>query len=520
MRFPTRPAVNMRLTCSMSISIAIILASIGLAAAEPMPVETIRTLTEENTRSAIALYREFLSLPNDANYPDDIQRMVEWMEAAFSARGFATQRIATAGSPLLLATRHVADDARTVLIYLQSDGQPVDPTAWFQEDPYTPVLKERTPSGQFERIPWEILEHTYNPDWRVFARSAADSKGPMTQFKVAMELLDEAGFEPAFNIKVIIDTEEEMGSPNLPDAVAANRDLLAADMLLIFDGPPHPSNKPTVGFGARGIVTITLVTHGPKVPQHSGHYGNFVPNPAFHMAHILSSMKSQDGRVLLPGFYDGVTLSDEIRAVLEAVPDDEEKILGDMGLIKRDAVAPTLQEAIQYPSLNIRGMSSGWVGRESRTIIPATATAEIDMRLVKESDYLYLLRLVRSHIGNLGYHVIDHAPSDAERLEHSDIVTFTYEFSYAAYRSDMDAPAGQLARAGMRHLYGEEPILLRTSGGSVPISPFVETLGVPAAKVPTVNIDNNQHSPNENIRLGNFIEGIAILMSVMSQTPE
>jgi len=342
----------------------------------------------------------------------------------------------------------------------------------------------------------------------------------MTQFMVAMELLDKAGFEPAFNIKVIVDTEEEMGSPNLPDAVVANRDLLAADMLLIFDGPPHPSNKPTVGFGARGIVTITLVTHGPKVPQHSGHYGNFVPNPGLHMAHILSSMKSHDGRVLIPGFYDGVTISDEVRAVLEAVPDDEEKILGDMGLIRPDAVAPTLQEAIQYPSLNIRGLSAGWVGRESRTIIPATATAEIDMRLVKESDYRYLLDLVRSHIEELGYHVIDHTPSASERLEHADIVTFTYDFSYAAYRSDMDAAAGRLARAGMRHLYGDEPILIRTSGGSVPISPFVETLGIPAAKVPTVNIDNNQHSPNENLRLGNFIEGIAILMSVLSQSPE
>jgi acetylornithine deacetylase/succinyl-diaminopimelate desuccinylase-like protein len=231
-------------------------------------------------------------------------------------------------------------------------------------------------------------------------------------------------------------------------------------------------------------------------------------------------MKSADGRVLLPGFYDGVTISDEVRAVLEAVPDDEEKILADMGLIKADTVAPTLQEAIQYPSLNIRGMSSGWVGKESRTIIPATATAEIDIRLVKESDYQYLLGLVRSHIEELGYYVIDHVPGEAERLEHSDIVTFNYEFSYAAYRSDMDAPPGLLARAGMRHLYGEEPILIRTSGGSVPISPFVETLGVPASKVPTVNIDNNQHSPNENIRLGNFIEGIAILMSVLSQTPE
>lgn len=492
----------------------------SIVSGEPLPVETIRQLTQANIRPAIALYRDFLSLPNDANYPDDILRMVEWMEDAFADRGFSVQRIATAGSPLLLAERHVSDSAKTILIYLQSDGQPVDPSAWFQEDPYTPVLKELDAAGEWQRIPWDVLDTSYDPDWRVFARSASDSKGPMTQFLMAMELFDKANFQPAFNIKVIIDTEEEMGSPNLPDAVMANRDLLAADMLLIFDGPPHPSNQPTVGFGARGIVTVTLVTHGPKVPQHSGHYGNYVPNPAFHMARILSSMKSADGRVLLPGFYDGVTISAEVRAVLEAVPDDEQKILADMGLIKADAVAATLQEAIQYPSLNIRGLSSGWVGKESRTIIPATATAEIDIRLVKESDYQYLLDLVRSHIEELGYHVIDHVPDEEERLEHANIVTFTYEYSYSAYRSAMDAPPGLLARAGMRHLYGKEPILIRTSGGSVPIAPFVETLGIPASKVPTVNIDNNQHSPNENIRLGNFIEGIAILMSVLSQTPE
>lgn len=497
-----------------------LLFSLRLAAADPLPVDTIRQLTESHTRPAISLYREFLSLPNDANYPDDIMRMVDWMETAFGSRGFRTERIDTAGSPLLLAERHVSDAAKTVLIYLQSDGQPVDPTAWFQEDPYTPVLKERGRDGTFERVPWDLLDNAYDPDWRVFARSASDSKGPMTQFLVAMELLDQAGFEFDYNMKVIIDTEEEMGSPNLPPAVTANRDLLAADMLLIFDGPPHPSNRPTVGFGARGIVTVTLVTHGPKVSQHSGHYGNFVPNPAFHLARILSSMKSADGRVTIPGFYDGVSIDDETRRILEAVPDDETQILADMGLIKHDAVASSLQEAIQYPSLNIRGLSSGWVGNESRTIVPATATAEIDMRLVKESDYEYLLDLVRSHIVDMGYHVIDHIPSEAERLEHADIVTFTHEFNYNAYRSDMDAMAGRMARSGMRHLYGEEPILIRTSGGSVPISPFVETLDVPAAKVPTVNIDNNQHSPNENIRLGNFIEGIAILMSVLCQSPD
>lgn len=490
------------------------------AGAEPLPVEVIGQLTQDNVRPAISLYREFLSLPNDANYPDDILAMVDWMDSEFSNRGFDTERLVTDGSPLLFAQRLVGDAAPTVLVYLQSDGQPVDPSAWFQEDPYTPVLKERDASGAWQRIPWQLLESTYNPDWRVFARSAADSKGPMTQFLVAMDLLAEAGFEFDYNLKVIIDTEEEMGSPNLPPAVIANRELLAADLLLIFDGPPHPSNEPTVGFGARGIVTVTLTTYGPKVPQHSGHYGNFVPNPAFHMSRILATMKSADGRVLLPGFYDGVEISDEVREVLEAVPDDEEKILADMELIKPDAVGATLQEAIQFPSLNIRGLSSGWVGKETRTIIPATAVAEIDIRLVKESDHLYLLDLVRTHIEELGYDVLDHVPSTEERMSLQRIVTFTHEFNYSAYRSDMNASAGRMARAGMRHLYGAEPILIRTSGGSVPIAPFVETLDIPAAKVPTVNIDNNQHSPNENLRLGSFIEGIAILMSVLSQTPD
>ena len=488
--------------------------------AEPLPAASIRALADEHRLPALGLFREFLSLPNDANFPGDILRMIEWMEDAFRARGFGLQRIPTDGSPLLLASRDVDPGLPTVLVYLQADGQPVDPAAGDQENPYVPVLKARGPDGNFERIPWDLLSRDYDPEWRVFARSASDSKGPMTQFLVAIELLDKNGFEPDYNLKVIIDTEEEMGSPNLPAAVVANRQLLDADWLLIFDGPPHPSNRPTVGFGARGIVTITLVAHGPRVPQHSGHYGNFVPNPAFHLARILASMKDAEGRVTLPGFYDGIEIDEATREILQAVPDDETQILADMGLVRADAVAPSLQEAIQYPSLNIRGLSSGWVGREARTIIPSTATAELDIRLVRESDYRRLLGLVRNHIEALGYHVIDHEPSGEERLEFPAIVTFTYDYSYGAYRSDMDADAGRMARAGMRHLYGEEPILIRTSGGSVPISPFVETLGIPAAKVPTVNIDNNQHSPNENIRLGSFVEGIAILMSVLSQSPD
>jgi acetylornithine deacetylase/succinyl-diaminopimelate desuccinylase-like protein len=497
----------------------VVLAIMATAAAETPSTEQIRAAVDTNRDAAISLYREFLGLPNDALKPEDIEHLVVWMERAFAARDFETRRIATDGSPSLYAQRLVPDARGTVLVYLQADGQPVDPAAWDQPDPFVAVLKERDELGQWQPLPWSALAERYDPDWRVFARSAADSKGPMTQFLMAIELLDDLGFTPTYNLKVIIDTEEELGSPHLAAAIERERALLAADFLLIFDGPPHASNGPTVTFGARGIATVTLETFGPRVAQHSGHYGNYIPNPAFDMARILASLKDAEGRVTVDGFYDGVSISDAERALLRAVPDDERQILADAGVARADAVAPSLQEALQYPSLNVRGLRAAWVGDESRTIIPPRATAELDIRLVKESDAERLIGLLREHIESLGYFIIDAEPTEEQRLNHPRLLKFNYEVSYGAFRSDFDSPAGRMARAGMRALYGEEPILIRTMGGSIPIAPLVETLGIPAATVPTVNIDNNQHSPNENLRLGNFVEGIAILMSVLSEDP-
>ena len=479
----------------------------------------IHNMVNSNALEALSLYREFLSLPNDANVPDQIGRLNSWVQRAFERRGFATRLIATDGSPSVYAERLSEGASKTVLIYLQADGQPVDPAAWQQPSPYDAVLKAQTADGDWEIISWDAVQGTLNPDWRIFARSASDSKGPMTQFLVAMQLLTSVKEDLGYNLKVLIDTEEELGSPNLAAAVRANSELLAADMLLIFDGPPHASNRPTVSLGARGIATITLTTYGPRVAQHSGHYGNFVPNPALALSQILASMKTPEGVVTIDGFYDGVAIDDKTRAMLEAVPDDEEAILASMGLIQSDAVAGSLQEALQYPSLNIRGMSSAWTGAASRTIIPPTAVAEIDIRLVLESDPVRLIDLVRAHIERLGYTVLDHAPTDEERMAYPRIASLNHEVSYGAFRTDPEAPPARMARAGMRYLFGEEPIVIVTMGGSIPIAPIIDALDLPAASVPTVNIDNNQHSPNENLRLGNFLEGIAILMSVLQQPP-
>jgi acetylornithine deacetylase/succinyl-diaminopimelate desuccinylase-like protein len=510
-------ASNRRAVRVISLTILGLIAYLPSAGAQRLSGDRIEALVARQLPGAFEAYRELLSLPNDAHFPEDILELLSWLERAFERRDFATTRLPTGGSPVLLAERSFPGASRTVLIYLQADGQPVDPSAWNQESPYRPVLKEDAGQGGWSAIPWERLRGEWEPGWRVFARSASDSKGPIAQFLTALDAMDDGGVTPDFNMKVIVDTEEEMGSPNLPAAVERYRERLAADMLVIFDGPPHVSNRPTLKFGARGIARATLTTFGPRTPQHSGHYGNYAPNPALRLAELLASMKDDRGRVTIPGWYDGVVLDPDTKAMLARVPDDENQIRERLGIVERDLVGDNLQEAVQYPSLNIRGMSSGWIGAEARTIVPATATAEIDIRLVKESNPERLLGLLRNHVEERGYYLVEGAPTEAERMAYPKIASFTASVSYLAFRTPFDSEPGRWLTGAFVNLYGEEPIKIRTSGGSIPISPFVQTLGIPAVGVPTVNGDNNQHSPNENLRVGSFVEGIKIMLAVLAE---
>ena len=375
-----------------------------------------------------------------------------------------------------------------------------------------------SPEGGWEIIPWEnLMEKEINPDWRIFARSTADSKGAVNMFLTAVDMMLDKKQWSNFNIKVIMDFEEEIGSPQLPKAVVDYKEQLASDMLVIFDGPRHLQNEPTLTFGARGISTITLKIFGPVFPQHSGHYGNWVPNPAMRMSQLLASMKDDDGRVTIPTFYDGISISDDVKKVLKKVPDDENYINAKMGIAQPDKVAPNYQESLQYPSLNVRGFSSGWVGEEVRTIIPATATAEIDVRLVLESEPNRLIELIRNHIVTKGYYVLDRKPNSKERAVHPKICQFNAMTSYLAYRTDFDSEVGIWLDKALTKAFKKEPIKQRTSGGSIPISPFVNELGIPAVTVPTVNRDNNQHSPNENIRVGNYIDGIKTIYFILNE---
>ncbi len=442
--------------------------------------------TEVATKNAIASFKDFydlLSIPDDAHFPEDIEKNVQWCEGAFAKRGFTTQRLQTPAAPLLLAERKVKNPKKTVLIYLQIDGQPVKANQWQQESPWKPTLKEKDSEGKWNIIPYERVYQNPNPDWRIFARATSDAKGPAVAFLGSLDALKELKAEPNFNIKVIMDFEEELGSPNLPAAVTKYKNELAADMLIIFDGPRHISNQPTLSFGARGICEITLTTFGPRVPVHSGNYGNYTPNPALRLSKLLAGMKDDDGRVTIPGFYDGVTLTEEEKKILQQVPDDEKEIKKFLGIAQPDKVGNNFQESLQYPTLNIRGLDALFIGNESRTLIPAIATAEIDIRLVPTSDAKRLIELVRKHVESQGYYLVEKEPTEEERMRYPKIAA----------------------------------IKIRTAGGSIPISPFVVTLGIPAVAVPTVNPDNNQHAENENIRVGNYIDAVKTFLAILTE---
>lgn len=487
--------------------------------AQELHRRTLAEMAEAQTRPGIAELAELLTIPNVATDSAHIRRNAEWLRGVFERRGFTAEVLETDGNPLVWAERRWDGNDRTVLFYAHYDGQAVDPARWEQPDPFDPVLKAPVPGREdaFEPIPMARLEGEIEPDWRLFARSASDDKAPIVMLLRTLDALEERGIAPTSDLRVILDGDEEAGSPHLPEAVRRYRERLEADLMLIIDGPRHRSDAPTMRFGARGIMTLTLTTYGPLRPLHSGHFGNWAPNPAQRLAELLASMKDEWGRVTIDGFYEGVSIPAEARPLLEAVPEDEPGLMRELAIGAPDSVGTSLQTALQYPSLNVRGMASGWVGEDVRTIVPDTAVAEIDVRLVAETDHERLLERIVTHVREQGYHlVIDEAPDLETRRSHPRVASLRVGLAYPAYRTEMDHPRLAWVREAVDRAFEADAVFIRTSGGTVPIAAFVRELGLPAAGVPTVNPDNNQHAPNENLRIGHFTDGIRTFLSILT----
>jgi acetylornithine deacetylase/succinyl-diaminopimelate desuccinylase-like protein len=470
-----------------------------------------------NQRPVVSTLLDLLAIPNVAADRPGIRRNAEHLRSLLSVRGFRVELLETAGNPLVYGDLQVPGATRTLLLYSHYDGQPVDPKAWKQDDPFRPVIRTgRLDQGGMPVDPAGVLR--FEPDWRVFARSASDDKAPIVALCAALDALEATGRRPAANLRVILDGEEEASSPSLVPAIAKYRDRLRADLMVILDGPIHSSGRPTVVFGARGIVTLNLTVYGPRAGVHSGNYGNWIPNPAQRLASLLASMKNDDGRVLIPGFYDGLpALTPEERKLLDDVPDDSVPMLKTFGVAMPERAFARLQDAYQYPTLNVRGLASAHVGSGARTIIPDRATAAIDIRLVKETKAEELIERLRAHVRAQGYHLSDGDPDDATRETHARIASIVpLETATNAFRTSPQEPEARRVVEALRRSFGAPPVQLRTLGGTVPIAPFIEALGFPAVLVPVVNFDNNQHEENENLRLGHFFQAIEIVAAVIA----
>jgi len=393
----------------------------------------------------------------------------------------------------------------------------VDPAVWIGNKPFEPLLFTRAIAAGGKKIPFPEAPGRYEDDWRIYARSASDDKAAIVGILTALDALRASKIPLGVNVKLLFDSEEEAGSPHLEQAVGEHRALFGGDLLLVCDGPADQSGRPQVVFGNRGVVDAEITVYGPARPLHSGHYGNWAPNPAMRLAQLLASMKDVEGRVLIAGFYDDVVPPGELeRKAIEEAPKNEVPLERELAIGQPDGGGKRLVELIAEPSLNIRGLKSAYVGEQSQNVVPDRAVASLDMRLVKNIQPEQQVERLIAHIEKQGYTVFRREPTLEERGKYPRVARVDSGEGYPATHTPMDLPAAVALVNVVAAATGATPVRLPTLGGSVPMFIF-ERLGLPVVGVPIANYDNSQHAANENLRIGNLWRGIDMFGGILAE---
>ena len=503
--------------------VAVLAAVLGMAgglsvsAGQP-PVRT--GLSPDAQRAALRELVALVSIPNVATNQADIRRNAEHLRDAFARRGFSTRIVDTSHSPVVIGERlgeaASAGKARTLTFYCHYDGQPVVAAEWADSGPFQPIFRDRAieAGGRVVTLP---ASGPIDPEWRIYARSASDDKGPIAALLTAMDLALASGRPIVPTIRILFEGDEEAGSPVLEKVLREHAAEVRGDLVVMMDGPQHPSGRPTFNFGARGILTAELTVFGARSDLHSGNYGNWAPNPALELARLLASMKDDQGRVLIDGFYDDVVaLTEEEKQAIADIPPMEQELMAAFGFARPEAPAARIEERHNLPALNISGLGAGTVEGQGRTVIPSSATSRLDLRMVHAIDPARQFARLADHVRKQGYHLIEGTtPTGDERVRWPKLARLVQFDGYPAGRTRIDEPTARAVIEAVAAAAGKAPIRYPTLGGSAPFYIFSARLGLPTIGMTVVNYDNNQHGPNENLRLGTYFAAVEAIGGIL-----
>jgi acetylornithine deacetylase/succinyl-diaminopimelate desuccinylase-like protein len=441
---------------------------------DPDLLEQVKRLVAQRRDDYLARLADYVRQPSVSAMDWGVAETGAYIRDVLHGGGFQARLVPTAGQPAVIAHRPGPPGTPHVVIYGHYDVQPPGDDGLWHSPPFEPAVR----------------------DGRMFGRGTADNKGQHLAHIIATELLVELGGELPCAVTFVLDGEEEIGSPHLDGALRGIAGELAADLVIVSDGPVEASGRWQLVYGLRGILAFELTATGAARDLHSGHYGEIPPNPLWTLVHLLASMKDADGTITIDGVNDLVRPPGGAeRRAMAALEPDPDQVLASIGA-PRLAPSPAgslAERAMARPTLTINGLHGGYDGPKIKTILPHTASAKCDIRLVDGQDADRVWELVQRHVRG-------HAPE----------VAVAWHGAMHPSRTPMDTPYAAPIAAAMRAATDQEPVHVPVAGGSLPMWVFTRSLGLPALLLPFGNVDEANHAPNENLTLDNFFQGIAI----------
>ncbi|MGE3539526.1 MAG: M20/M25/M40 family metallo-hydrolase [Candidatus Tectimicrobiota bacterium] len=460
-----------------------------------------------NEAMFIAGLLPLLEQPSVSHMQADVRQCAGMLRQLLEQEGARADIMETGGNPVVYGEIAGARDDITVVLYNHYDVKPVEPLQAWHSEPFRPLFRYGRVEDGASTVPeWQALSADELRSCLVYARGSGDDKGPLYGNLMALRTMRAVAGQPPCRIKWLFDGEEEIGSPNLPAFLLKHRERFHGDVMVIADGPMHPSGRPTVSLGVRGVMTLEIRLQTANQIIHSGHYGNAVPNAAWELVQLLASMRDPEGTCLVPDFYaEAQPPSSAEQALLAAIPFNEAEMRTFLGIERWDGPADLsfYEKTLFRPTFNINGVQAGTTGAARSTVIPHQATASIDVRLVANMNMDTICRRIVEHVQAK-------CPGAQVELLHG----------YEAYKVAVTHPQVQHVISAVQELCAsmgetEPPVVLPTMGGSLPLHALAQALGMPLISLPLANHDDNQHAPDENLRLGHFLQGISTMLSVV-----